>query len=95
MTALTIWRVLVFVICLSSFVILCNRFRKNRKQWTAKTRDYWYAQTMWSFAGAVIPLEGILRHGSFRISLVFVTAAVIVNLIGLRRKGSWGTDNDR
>lgn len=95
MSMVILWRICIFTISLVSFVILCNRFRVNRDSWTNKTRDYWYAQTMWSIAGASIGIEGLISHPPFIFSRVFITAAIIVNLIGLRRKGPWGTNNER
>jgi hypothetical protein len=90
-----ILRVILLVVCSLSLLILCNRYRLNRAEWTQKTRDYWYAQTMWSVAGIAIPVEGIARGTAWRYSFVFIMAAAIVNLIGLRRKGPWGTNNVR
>lgn len=88
-------RIILLATCLVSFVILCNRYRLNSEQWSNKTRDYWYAQTMWSLAGIAIPIEGIYRDTPWRYSFIFIMAAAIVNLIGLRRRGPWGTNNVR
>jgi hypothetical protein len=92
---ITVLRWVLLIVCVVSIFILANRLRTNRKQWSAKTRDYWYAQFMWSVAGVAIPVEGLLRGTPFRYSFIFILAAAVVNLIGLRRKGPWGTNNVR
>jgi hypothetical protein len=91
----TALRCILLTVCLVSVVILANRYRVNRDNWSSKTRDYWYAQLMWCVAGVAIPLEGILRQTPFRYSFTLLLAASIVNLIGLRKKGPWGTNNKR
>jgi hypothetical protein len=92
MDALTFWRAVVGIVCLLSFLRLLYRFALHRDEWNPKTRDYWYALTMWSFAGLALSVEALIRHSPFRYSLVFVSAAAIVSMIGLRRKGGWGSD---
>lgn len=85
-----IWRLVLLVICAASFFILLNRFRLNRQSWNTKTRDYWYALTAWTFATAMSCLEGLLRHLPGRYSIVLTTAAAIVTLMGVLRRGPWG-----
>lgn len=92
---LLVLRIILMAICAVSVIILINRLRKNGNDWTPKTRDYWYGQFMWSIAGVSLTLEGILRNVPWRFSLVIIMAAATVNLIGLRRKGPWGTNNER
>lgn len=92
---LTICRIVLLVISIVSIVILCNRLRLNRPEWTQKTTEYWIAQFVWSIAGTSFAMEGLLRHPPFRVTLVFVLFAAAVNLIALRRKGPWGTNNVR
>lgn len=92
MIALTIWRAIVCLVCAFSFVRLLWRFWKYGKNWNGKTRDYWYSLTMWSLAGMSLTAESIIRQAPFRYSIVFVTAAAAASLIGLRRKGGWGSD---
>ncbi len=94
MTFTDVYRVMVILVCALSLVILTKRFIKNRKHWNAKTRDYWYALTMWSFTGVVIGVEGIRQGTPFNVRIVFVSVAALVSLFGLRRRGSWGSDND-
>jgi uncharacterized membrane protein len=85
-----LYRGVVFLVCLASFVILMFRFVRHRKKWNAKTRDYWYALSMWSFAGMVIAFEGIRQHTPFGVRILVVSVAALVSLFGLRRRGSWG-----
>lgn len=95
MLLLVIVRIILLVVSLSSLIILVNRYFLNHREWTAKTRDYWYSQFMWSIAGVSIAVEGLIRHSGFRYSFVFILSAAIGNLIGLHRKGPWGTNNVR
>jgi uncharacterized membrane protein len=88
-------RVLNLILCITCILILSNRWRKNRFDWNAKTRDYWYSFLAWSFAGAEISVQGIVEHNSLSARTILVTMASAVTMIGLRRKGAWGTDNDR
>lgn len=89
------WRLVNLVICVLCIATLFNRFRKNRSDWNAKTRDYWLSFLAWSIAGAEFSIEGIVRHSEFGPRVVFITAAALVTFVGLRRRGAWGTDNDR
>lgn len=89
---LNIW--LLFV-CLLCIVTLINRFVKNRNDWNPKTRDYWYSFFMWSIAGAAMGVENFIRDAPIRVRLITAIAASMVTFIGLRRRGAWGTDNDR
>lgn len=86
---------LLLFICLLCILTLANRWRKNREQWNPKTRDYWYSFLMWSVAGAAMAIESIARDSPLRLRLGFSLAASVVTFIGLRRRGAWGTDNDR
>jgi ABC-type xylose transport system permease subunit len=88
------WRVGIFLLSLLCLVILCERFRAHRQTWNTKTKDYWFTVFMWTVVGIVITLEGVYKNTGSRVWLVFVTAAVVVNLIGLKRKGVWGGDDD-
>jgi hypothetical protein len=95
LTASDFWRAVNLLICLTCVIILANRFRKNRQQWNAKTRDYWLSFMMWSVAGLEFSIQGIIESTALNYRLVFISAAALVTLSGLRRKGAWGTDNDR
>lgn len=88
-------RVAIFVMCAGSVLTLLMRFKNNRDNWNAKTRDYWYALVSWSVAGMVIAVEGIRHDTPFGVRTVFVTVSAVVSLIGLRRKGDWGSTVDR
>lgn len=89
-----IWRLALLVVCVGCIGLLAVRMKTNGRNWNPKTRDYWFALLMWCIAGVVLAVEGIIRDSIFSIRLVFVTAAALVTLNGLRRKGSWG-DNGK
>jgi hypothetical protein len=92
----SIVRIILLVVCAVSFVLLINRWRNNHATWNTKTRDYWYALTMWTFASAAANLEGLIRHLPGRYSVVFSAMAGLVTLSGVLRKGDWGgRDNGR
>lgn len=83
-------RIIIFVVCAISFVLLIKRFRTSSSTWNPKTRDYWYALTMWTFAAAAANLESVVRHLTGRYSIVFTAMAAFTTLSGVLRKGSWG-----
>lgn len=85
-------RLLIFVACTSCLIFLAIRFVKRRKDWNAKTRDYWFAMTTWSLAGAAIGVQGIYEHIPISPRTVLVTVAALVTLNGLRRQGGWGDE---
>jgi hypothetical protein len=88
------WRLGLFVVTLSSLILLTCRVCRHGKNWNPKTKDYWFALVMWSLAGLVVSIEGVIRDSTFGMRLVFVTAAALVTLNGLRRKGAWGDHAD-
>lgn len=87
-----IWRIVVFLVCLICMVVLGNRFRRNSKDWNAKTKDYWWSLMCWSTAGVVVAFQGFVQHVGLTPVLLFVTLAALVSLNGLRRSGAWGGD---
>lgn len=84
------WRLLIAISSLYCIFLLVKRFRDNRDTWNEKTRDYWFSLLMWTLAGVVGCAQGIFFNYPFGPSLVFTTAAVVVSLKGLLRKGDWG-----
>lgn len=84
------WRLINLLVAAVCVFLLGRRFAKNGVNWNTKTRDYWYALVMWCVAGFAISLEGIVRDSPLGARLVFTTAAVLVTLKGLTRKGTWG-----
>lgn len=91
---LLLWRFSILLVSCASVFFLLRRFYKFHDSWNTKTRDYWYALFMWSISGVGVALEGILRQSPFRFVLVIITAAAIVTLIGVIRRGTWGSKND-
>lgn len=83
-------RIVAFLVSIYSVVTLCSRWRKNHKDWNEKTLDYWYGLTMWSLAGCVFTVQGILLDRPFTAGFVFMTAAIFVTGRGLHRQGPWG-----
>lgn len=91
---INIWRILIFTICFLSFLIMTVGFKRHRKNWNTKTRNYWAGRVMWTCAGMAITLESLIRHTPWRINLIFLTAAALVTLKGNLQKGSWGAKYD-
>lgn len=89
-TGFFVFRLVLGIICTIEFFILIGKFVMYRKQWNTKTRDYWYALTMWAFATACANFESIIRGLPGRYTIILTIAAATVTLIGLRRRGSWG-----
>lgn len=95
MVLVIVWRIFLLTICCISFLVLMNRFRTRRQKWNTKTRDYWYALTMWSFAGIIATGESIARGIPFRYGIVFTSAAAIATFFGVMRPGSWGDSENK
>ena len=84
-------RVVAFFVSLFCLVRLVIRYRKSHGEWNVKTNDYWFAMLMWSLAGCVFTVQGIVLDRPFTPGFVFMTAAILVSGKGLSRKGSWGS----
>lgn len=88
------WHDLVRIValCISLYCVftLVRRYIANHTGWNEKTLDYWYALTMWSLAGCVFCVQGILLDRPFTAGFVFLTAAILVTGKGLHQKGTWG-----
>lgn len=90
MVALQIWRILIFITCLITFCLLLRSSLLNRESWNSKTRNYWYALTMWTVSGMSLSFEGFLRQRPLSVSLAVVTAATLVSFFGTVQRGEWG-----
>lgn len=73
-------------------VLLIRRWEnsKTEERWNVKTRDHWFSALMWSAAGLVYFIQGILLDRTFTVATVFMTAAVLTSGKALYRKGEWG-----
>jgi hypothetical protein len=78
--------------CVSIFcvAVLLIRWRQKSAGWNEKTKDYWYALLMWSLAGCVFTVQGIVLDRPFTPGFVFLIAAILVTGKGLHQKGDWG-----
>lgn len=83
-------RVFAFFISLLCLAKLVVRYRQQSDGWNVKTKDYWFALTMWSLAGCVFTVQGITLDRPFTPGFVFMTSAILVTGKGLYRKGAWG-----
>lgn len=86
------WRVLNAILAFTCLYILGRNFSKYGHKWTTRTKDFWYALSMWSFAAFAGSIEAILQHASGGSRLILFTVAPIVTLLGLMRKGPWGDE---
>ncbi len=85
------WRLCAGFVCLFDLFILGRRFHMNRHHWNEKTRDYWYALTVWSFAGLVGSIQGITTHLGLTPSIVLITAGALSVTKALHLTGPWGS----
>lgn len=85
----TLWRLVVSLMSTAALFYLIRRYIKNGKSYNTKTVDLWYALAAWCTAGAVGPLTRAIWDTSGP-GLVFTTAAALVTLKGVARKGEWG-----
>lgn len=88
-----ILRFVVFLVSLYAMTVLVLRWRQYSREWTNKTKDYWYALLMWTFVGVVGSIQGILLDRSLTPATVVLTAAVLVTAKGLHTKGAWGGED--
>lgn len=84
------FRVGLFLMSLWCCITLLRRYVSHAGDWTDKTKDYWYSLFLWSIAGCLIPIQGILLDLPLNPALVITTAAVLVTGRGLNRAGGWG-----
>ena len=85
-------RLMLAVLSVYCIVVLILRFRRGKNDWNTKTRDHWYSNLMWQFAGLAFFLQGIVLDRSFSVALVLMTAAVLTGGKALHKKGTWGGD---
>jgi len=83
-------RITIIALNVGCLFILMHRLRQQRANWSAKTRDYWFALVMWSLAALTASFEGLLQDLPPGVRLVLVAAATLVTLKALCRRGSWG-----
>lgn len=83
-------RVLTFFINAYAFVLLILRYRANKENYNTKTIDLWYGLLMWSLAGCVFSVQGIVLDRPFTAAFVFMTAATLTVGKGVHAKGPWG-----
>lgn len=83
-------RVLLIGILIYSLLVLTIRFRAQHKTWNDKTKDYWYAMTMWCLTAGVLLVQGIALNLGFTPGFVLLVSATLVTGRGLHRKGDWG-----
>lgn len=85
-------RGLAFLINLYALYLAVKRYAKGHKNWNEKTIDLWYALTMWTLAGIVFCVQGIILDRPFTAGFVFLVAATMVTGKGLHAEGPWGAD---
>lgn len=81
------WRIALLLVSAACVVILLIRFPLTKTHWGEDKRDLWFLLLMWSLASFAMQIEGIVRDSPLRFRLVFVSAAAIVTLKFLTKKG--------
>lgn len=90
---LDFFRIGVFLISIWCFMTLLRRFHQYNKDWSDKTRDYWYALLMWTVVGIVAPIQGIVLNRPLTPAFAVMFAAILTTGKGLHTKGAWGGDD--
>lgn len=85
-------RFVAFFVSLYSAGCLLVKYHRHHKTWNTKTKDYWFALLMWSFAGAEFCIQGIGLDRPFTPATVFLVAAILVTGKGVHQKGDWGNN---
>ena len=83
-------RFVALLVNLYTLFVLIGRVRAGRHDWNSKTLDLWYTMSMWTAAGVVFCIQGIVLDRPFTVGYVFLTAASLVGGKGVHRKGPWG-----
>lgn len=71
--------------------LVCDNLKFSHT-WNTKTKDAWYAVFMWSVAGVVLPIQGILLDRPLTAGYLIIFAATMVTGKFLHTKGPWGGD---
>lgn len=74
------WRIVNLAMCLISIFFLTKSFVKASHQWPGRSLDRWYAFLMWSIAGALMSIDGIVQDLPLGSRTMFVMIASIVTL---------------
>lgn len=88
------WRIAIIFSCVISAYALLVKFKRYHNDWNTKTRDLWFALWAWNLGGMVAMIEGIAQDLPGGTRLVFLTAASLVTIVGLTRRGYWGGADD-
>lgn len=86
MWLITTWRIFLLLVCLVALLLLVRKFRSTHATWDSKTRAYWYALVMWTFASLASVSESLYRHLPYKYSIVLSTSAALATLVGAIRK---------
>lgn len=87
-------RVLSFLACVYSFLMLIIRSKKRSYIWNVKTKDYWFALLTWTLGGCILTIQGIVLDLPFTPGVVLVTAASLVTGKAVHSRGGWGDTDE-
>lgn len=92
MSALFTIRVLIATMAFVSIVLLIERYVVHSNNWTSRTKDFWYALLAFSIFSIETSIESIITHQTLGYRVIFLGVAMIATLVGLLKRGSWGSD---
>lgn len=71
-------RIFLFWMSIVSVILLLIQIREHGNEWSVRTKDGWFALLMWSMAGVVLTMQGIVLNRPFTPGFVFIAAAILV-----------------
>lgn len=83
-------RVAAFVVGIYCTVLLLIRFKRHGKTYNSKTKDIWFSMVMFSIAGVVAMVQGLVLDRPFTPAFVCIVAAIFAGGKAVRQKGPWG-----
>ena len=87
-------RLWMFLVNAVTIVVMYDKFRKYRNEWTIKTLDIKLALLLWCLSAITAAPQNIMADAPFGPKTIIGALASAVMLRAVLRKGSWGGYDD-
>ena len=84
----------MLLVNLAALVVMYNKFRKYRNEWTIKILDIKLALLLWCLSAITSAPQNILADAPFGPKTIIGALASAVMLRAVLRKGPWGWNDD-
>lgn len=88
------WRLLILFMSSLCFSLLLYRWWTRRQSWDKQERADFRVFITWCWASIGLAAEGIIRNSTFGFRLLFVTVAILVTFLAIRRRNVLGIRSD-